>query len=206
MQWQIPKGLILISIRPGFSRVAFFDSVGFPSIVLSVNHPQKSSWKTTMLLAYQSLGVVYGDLSISPLYVYKSTFADDITHSETNEEIFGVLSFVFWTLTLVPLLKYVFIVLRAHDNGQGDLSSSKQRRLDHFIFEFWSVFLVLIQVVLLPFILWYVEMLMWVFFRTSKPQMKRCRPTNVNPTKLTVVIGGSKSGLRNTRICILFFW
>lgn len=72
-----------------------------------------------MTLAYQSLGVVYGDLSTSPLYVYKSTFAEDIEHSESNEEIFGVLSFVFWTLTLVPLLKYVFIVLRADDNGEG---------------------------------------------------------------------------------------
>lgn len=72
-----------------------------------------------MLLAYQSLGVVYGDLSTSPLYVYKSTFAEDIQHSETNEEIFGVLSFVFWTLTLVPLFKYVFVVLRADDNGEG---------------------------------------------------------------------------------------
>ncbi|XP_058110596.1 potassium transporter 2 [Magnolia sinica] len=80
---------------------------------------KKESWKTVLLLAYQSLGVVYGDLSISPLYVYKSTFAEDITHSETNEEIFGVLSFVFWTLTLVPLFKYVFIVLRADDNGEG---------------------------------------------------------------------------------------
>jgi K+ transporter len=71
------------------------------------------------LLAYQSLGVVYGDLSTSPLYVYKSTFAEDIQHSDTNEEIFGVLSFVFWTLTLVPLFKYVFVVLRADDNGEG---------------------------------------------------------------------------------------
>ncbi|GJN07936.1 hypothetical protein PR202_ga25812 [Eleusine coracana subsp. coracana] len=81
--------------------------------------PKRDSWKTTLLLAYQSLGVVYGDLSISPLYVYKSTFAEDIQHSETNEEIFGVLSFVFWTLTLIPLIKYVSIVLRADDNGEG---------------------------------------------------------------------------------------
>lgn len=80
---------------------------------------QRASWRTVLTLAYQSLGVVYGDLSTSPLYVYKSTFAEDIQHSETNEEIFGVLSFVFWTLTLVPLLKYVFIVLRADDNGEG---------------------------------------------------------------------------------------
>lgn len=80
---------------------------------------QKGSWRTILSLAFQSLGVVYGDLSTSPLYVYKSTFAEDIAHSETNEEIYGVLSFVFWTLTLVPLLKYVFIVLQADDNGEG---------------------------------------------------------------------------------------
>lgn len=80
---------------------------------------KKESWRQVLILAYQSLGVVYGDLSTSPLYVYKSAFAEDIQHSESNEEIFGVLSFVFWTLTIVPLLKYVFIVLRADDNGEG---------------------------------------------------------------------------------------
>ncbi|KAE8709228.1 Potassium transporter 8 [Hibiscus syriacus] len=85
----------------------------------SLDTSKKDSWKTALLLAYQSLGVVYGDLSTSPLYVYKSTFAEDIQHSETNEEIYGVLSFVFWTLTLVPLFKYVFVVLRADDNGEG---------------------------------------------------------------------------------------
>ncbi|GLJ15381.1 hypothetical protein SUGI_0252410 [Cryptomeria japonica] len=84
-----------------------------------LKNTEKQSWKTVLFLAYQSLGVVYGDLSISPLYVYKSTFAEDIQHSQSNEEIFGVLSFVFWTLTLVPLFKYVFIVLRADDNGEG---------------------------------------------------------------------------------------
>ncbi|URE30358.1 Potassium transporter [Musa troglodytarum] len=83
------------------------------------NPVKRNSWRTVLSLAYQSLGVVYGDLSTSPLYVYKSTFAEDIQHSETNEEIYGVLSFVFWTLTLVPLLKYVFIVLRADDDGEG---------------------------------------------------------------------------------------
>ncbi|KAL3511264.1 hypothetical protein ACH5RR_030665 [Cinchona calisaya] len=83
------------------------------------NPIKRESWRTVLTLAYQSLGVVYGDLSTSPLYVYKITFAGDIEHSETNEEIFGVLSFVFWTLTLVPLLKYVFIVLKADDNGEG---------------------------------------------------------------------------------------
>ncbi|XP_020089646.1 potassium transporter 25-like isoform X1 [Ananas comosus] len=79
-----------------------------------------NSWRAAFALAYQSLGVVYGDLSTSPLYVYKSAFSGgDIEHSETNDEIYGVLSFVFWTLTLIPLFKYVFVVLRADDNGEG---------------------------------------------------------------------------------------
>ncbi|XP_047321766.1 potassium transporter 6-like [Impatiens glandulifera] len=86
---------------------------------ISKKRVKKESWKTVLTLAYQSLGVVYGDLSTSPLYVFRNTFSEDIEHSETNEEIFGVLSFIFWTLTLVPLLKYVFIVLKADDNGEG---------------------------------------------------------------------------------------
>ncbi|KAI3697301.1 hypothetical protein L6452_30222 [Arctium lappa] len=56
---------------------------------------QKDSWRTSLLLGYKSLGVVYGDLNISPLYVYRTTFTEDIHNSETNEEIFGVLSSVF---------------------------------------------------------------------------------------------------------------
>ncbi|KAL6577866.1 Potassium transporter 6 [Orobanche minor] len=83
------------------------------------NQLKKESWRTILTLAYQSLGVVYGDLSTSPLYVYQVTFSEDIAHSDTNEEIYGVMSLVFWTLTLLPLLKYVFIVLRADDNGEG---------------------------------------------------------------------------------------
>lgn len=83
------------------------------------NPIKRESWRTVLTLAYQSLGVVYGDLSTSPLYVFKSTFAEDIQHSESNEEIYGALSFIFWTLTLIPLFKYVFIVLRADDNGEG---------------------------------------------------------------------------------------
>ncbi|RDX75710.1 Potassium transporter 6, partial [Mucuna pruriens] len=87
--------------------------------VLQNSAKRKESWKTVLTLAYQSLGVVYGEISTSPLYVYRNTFAGDIGHSETNEEIYGVLSLVFWTLTLVPLVKYVFIVLKADDNGEG---------------------------------------------------------------------------------------
>ncbi|KAJ0814807.1 putative potassium transporter [Helianthus annuus] len=53
-------------------------------------HPKKQSWATVLTLAYQSLGVVYGDLSTSPLYVFKSTSAKDIVHPETNERMIMV--------------------------------------------------------------------------------------------------------------------
>ncbi|XP_068636820.1 potassium transporter 1-like [Aristolochia californica] len=80
---------------------------------------KRASCKAVLTLAYQSLGVVYGDLSTSPLYVYKTTFSGKLRLHEDDEEIFGVLSFIFWTLTLIPLVKYIFIVLSADDNGEG---------------------------------------------------------------------------------------
>lgn len=71
------------------------------------------------ILGYQSFGIVYGDLSVSPLYVFPSIFSGDIRSHLTETEIFGALSLIFWTLTLVPVIKYAFIVLSADDNGEG---------------------------------------------------------------------------------------
>ncbi|KAF8412761.1 hypothetical protein HHK36_000731 [Tetracentron sinense] len=76
-------------------------------------------YKTTLCLAYQSLGVVYGDLSTSPIYVFKSTFSGRLKLHEEDDEILGVLSLVFWTLTLIPLFKYIIFVLGADDSGEG---------------------------------------------------------------------------------------
>ncbi|KAK1361287.1 Potassium transporter [Heracleum sosnowskyi] len=77
------------------------------------------SLSRNLILAYQSLGVVYGDLSTSPLYVYKSTFIGKLHKHQNPDAIFGAFSLIFWTLTLIPLLKYVLIVLSANDNGEG---------------------------------------------------------------------------------------
>ncbi|KAI5082964.1 hypothetical protein GOP47_0002707 [Adiantum capillus-veneris] len=71
------------------------------------------------ILAYQSFGVVYGDLSTSPLYVFKSAFVRKLHYHESEVAVYGVLSFIFWTLTLIPVLKYIVIVLSADDNGEG---------------------------------------------------------------------------------------
>ncbi|KAK4606351.1 hypothetical protein RGQ29_000550 [Quercus rubra] len=86
---------------------------------ISQQNLRRVSSTTVLTLAYQSLGVVYGDLCISPLYVYKTTFSGKLSLHENDEEIYGVLSFIFWTITLIALFKYVFIVMLADDNGEG---------------------------------------------------------------------------------------
>ncbi|KAG2239650.1 hypothetical protein Bca4012_023554 [Brassica carinata] len=67
-------------------------------------------------LSFQSLGIVYGDLGTSPLYVFYNTFPDGV---EDSEDVIGALSLIIYSLLLVPLIKYVFIVCKANDNGQG---------------------------------------------------------------------------------------
>ncbi|XP_009782238.1 potassium transporter 11 isoform X1 [Nicotiana tabacum] len=77
---------------------------------------KKFSALLLLRLAFQSLGVVYGDLGTSPLYVFYNTFPHGI---DDTEDVIGALSLIIYSLTLIPLLKYVFIVCRANDNGQG---------------------------------------------------------------------------------------
>jgi len=92
---------------------------------------QNLSKSTIALLAFQSIGVIYGDIGTSPLYVYASTYVLNQTDSNGNyipalhEDILGVLCLIIYTLTLVPLIKYCHIVLRANDNGNGTLPSPK---------------------------------------------------------------------------------
>ncbi|KAF3623105.1 Potassium transporter 22 [Capsicum annuum] len=67
-------------------------------------------------IAFQSLGVVYGDIGTSPMYVYLSTFNNGIQH---KDDTIGVLSIIFYSTTLVAIVKYVFIILQATYNGDG---------------------------------------------------------------------------------------
>jgi K+ transporter len=77
--------------------------------------PQEFTRWQLALLAYQSLGVVYGDIGTSPLY----TFSSFALPNPGTADILGILSLILWTLTLVSLVKYVFIVLHADDHGEG---------------------------------------------------------------------------------------
>lgn len=76
----------------------------------------KETWRHTLLLSFQSLGVIFGRMSIAPLFVFGTISQSDI---ESKEKMYELFSFVFWTLTIISLLKYAFIVLRADDDGEG---------------------------------------------------------------------------------------
>ncbi len=67
------------------------------------------------------LGVVYGDIGTSPLYALKASLAH-FTSTGTHElEIMGVLSLMFWALILTVTFKYVLIIMRADNNGEGGI-------------------------------------------------------------------------------------
>jgi len=73
-----------------------------------------------MALTVGAIGVVYGDIGTSVLYAMKEVFGSG--HVEfTHENIYGILSIFFWTLTTIISLKYVSLVLRADNHGEGGL-------------------------------------------------------------------------------------
>jgi len=71
-------------------------------------------------LALGALGVVFGDIGTSPLYTIHNTFVNEnVAVTETN--VLGVLSLVFWLLTIVVSLKYVTFIMRADNRGEGGI-------------------------------------------------------------------------------------
>ena len=79
--------------------------------------PSKSSSAALILAA---IGVVYGDIGTSVLYAVKEVFGHGHVPF-TVENVYGILSMFFWTLTVIVSLKYVVLVLRADNEGEGGL-------------------------------------------------------------------------------------
>jgi KUP system potassium uptake protein len=77
----------------------------------------------TALLALLALGVVYGDIGTSPLYAAKETFNPDHGIPLTPDNILGGVSAIFWSLMVIVSLKYVVLVLRATNRGEGGIRS-----------------------------------------------------------------------------------
>lgn len=86
-----------------------------------VDGPKTGFWA----LALGSVGVVYGDIGTSPLYALKESLhaAAGGSHAPTREMVFGVVSLILWALILIVTLKYVLLVMRADNDGEGGTPS-----------------------------------------------------------------------------------
>lgn len=67
------------------------------------------------------LGIVYGDIGTSPLYAFKATLALFGGRAITDGEVLGCLSLIFWSLVLIVTVKYVLLVMRADNRGEGGI-------------------------------------------------------------------------------------
>ncbi len=72
-------------------------------------------------LALGALGVVYGDIGTSPLYALRECFVGDHALAVTAPNVLGILSLVFWSLTMVVSIKYLMFLMRADNDGEGGI-------------------------------------------------------------------------------------
>ena len=89
-----------------------------PCAVSKANTPKTPAALAALTLG--ALGVVYGDIGTSPLYALKEVFHGGHV-AATSANILGVLSLIFWTMTIIVSVKYVLLILRADNNGEGGL-------------------------------------------------------------------------------------
>ncbi|HUX69760.1 MAG TPA: potassium transporter Kup [Cellulomonadaceae bacterium] len=73
-------------------------------------------------LAVGALGVVFGDIGTSPLYALQTVFSiDHNSVTPTAVDVFGVISMVFWSITIIVSIKYVALIMRADNDGEGGI-------------------------------------------------------------------------------------
>jgi KUP system potassium uptake protein len=79
------------------------------------------SGRALATLALGALGVVYGDIGTSPLYALKESFSGPHSFPVTTENVLGILSLIFWALNFIVTFKYLSIVMRADNRGEGGI-------------------------------------------------------------------------------------
>jgi KUP system potassium uptake protein len=77
--------------------------------------------KRLAILAFGALGVVYGDIGTSPLYAFKECFFGPHSFPVTTQNVLGILSLIFWCLNFVVTFKYLSMVMRADNRGEGGI-------------------------------------------------------------------------------------
>jgi KUP system potassium uptake protein len=90
-----------------------------PSTITDAAHPSHDHSKASAALIVGALGVVFGDIGTSPLYALRETFLHDTSLAPTPDHVLGVLSTLFWAVTLTVTIKYVTLIMRADNKGEG---------------------------------------------------------------------------------------
>ena len=87
----------------------------------SPKHPRNHGGAGLASLVVGAIGVVFGDIGTSPLYTLKEAFSAHYGLVANHDTVLGILSLVFWALMLVVTLKYVTIIMRADNEGEGGI-------------------------------------------------------------------------------------
>jgi KUP system potassium uptake protein len=109
-----------------------------PQLPADDDHRDVIAHAGKLVLALGALGVVYGDIGTSPLYAFQTAFFPKnyaATAVVSPESVYGVVSLIFWALTIVVSLKYAGFIMRAHNRGDGGIMALtalvQRRRIPH---------------------------------------------------------------------------
>src|SRR5262244_902637 len=73
------------------------------------------------ILSLTALGVVYGDIGTSPLYAFRACFSPEMGLPRETAAVYGVLSLIVWSLILIVTVKYILVIMRLDNRGEGGI-------------------------------------------------------------------------------------
>jgi KUP system potassium uptake protein len=115
-------GHVLNAIALGFNRLGGRMSttqIDHSEEPVGENHGHHAPQGSLLALCVGTVGVVFGDIGTSPIYAFRETFAGHHPIDPDPMHIKGVLSLVFWSMMIVVTIKYVFIIMKADNKGEG---------------------------------------------------------------------------------------
>src|SRR2546421_384751 len=86
-----------------------------------VHAEERPTGRRLVVLSLTALGIVYGDIGTSPLYAFREGFTGHHAFPATQENVYGLLSLITWALIVVVSVKYLALIMRADNKGEGGM-------------------------------------------------------------------------------------
>jgi KUP system potassium uptake protein len=109
-----------MTARPGGAAVTRIEPGARPTRARPTRREEPTG-RHLAALSLTALGVVYGDIGTSPLYAFREAFHHDYGLTPTPAAVYGILSMIVWSLILIVSVKYIALVLRADNRGEGGI-------------------------------------------------------------------------------------